>query len=304
METNLAALRAKQRMLAFEECEDAAIRDVLRHPSFHRAIVRPRNYGTASNPDIRVELNPAIVPGMTVRIWATLGLVNTIWERIQSGSFKETYAQHLVAELVSSGQNPQTYSFGYGAESDTKHIFTPDKGVIATPDYTLYVKIRTKQIKPDASTFKLVAIGLLKEHHIEELQRFVSSASIKKYDDKSYEIATPHLPTYRLLSFACPITASHKHRNCTSFIEGLFDDLLKCRNIWGIADPNVCKALQMDDENFGGCTSAGQLWKNEEAQLQNVMQEMAQTSKKRKNEKAQGEASQKKRRAAHSSPRK
>ena len=60
----------------------------------------------------------------------------------------------------------------------------------------------------------------------------------------------------------------------------------------------------MDDENFGGCTSAGQLWKNEEAQLQNVMQEMAQTSKKRKNEKAQGDASQKKRRAAHSSPRK
>jgi hypothetical protein len=276
MEKNLKELRNSERKKAFQECEQNASQDLLHRRSVPKSIIKSTKKGK--------RLNPLINPGMTVRIWSTMGLVKNPWHQLQSGTLLgKTYAQHLLAELISSGPNPTNFSFGYiygsnptKSEEDLRHMFTPEEGVIGSPDHSLNFKIQKKKEKPQATMFKLVAIGLLTERHIQILKKFIASATISKdkYSD-AYDIASTYIPTYRLLSFACPITSSEKvPRNCTSFIAGLFEDIIRCRNMWGISDPNVCESLHMTDENFGGCTSLGQLWSNAEDQLKHVMKDV------------------------------
>ena len=286
---DLTLVREEQRAAEMRRCAQIAYSTLLDHAPTRSIAVEDGRGGLV--------LDPALRPGMTVRIWATKNAARGFVSWVQQTSSREkSYRAHLAAEIVpfAPKRGAPTFSVGFAfddnalkvGEETVWHNFSPEESTVMTPDDVLLMKVADHRMRPRVGFVELVALGVLTRKHLAQLASLLEGASstTRLVDlppiDPHNEIPVRYLetrkmPVYRALSFACTRSST---QNCTSFVTTLFPDVLTCRNLLGLAMPNACHNEAVNNEDFGGCSDEdGTLYPTAARQLKAVASEMRAT---------------------------
>lgn len=284
-------LSSNEKIRLFKKCQDSAwayVKEVKTTtlPILTREKTRDKTLKPAWT------LNPLIEPGCTVRIWSLEKLADNLVEGLLKGRFfcdVATVSAHLCVEIVPKQESEGAItSFSLGYYYDDRHhnskfddeadfprmkVHEEDMeverayynnlasmahkwdripGVIKTPD-TEFNQRLLKQHGDHRRFLYLVAVGELKQSHVDKLKQIISTSSrIEAWaNGKAFWIQSPMYHTYKEVSS----TSSGKSTNCTSFVLDIFYDILACRASFVIANPAWCRANNMS--RFPGCDKRG-----------------------------------------------